>query len=106
MKRFTRLITVAVLPLLMWGCASADSTTSILRNQTSSALVELGSESRKSRELTTQQASLKSRIFRLKKRLMEIQEQPKTAEIIEERLKLQEEIEELENLNLASNYRR
>lgn len=37
---------------------------------------------------------------------MEIQEQPKTAEIIEERLKLQEEIEELENLNLASNYRR
>jgi hypothetical protein len=106
MERFTWLVTGAVLPLLLWGCASADSTTSILRNLTSSALVELGSESRKSRELSAQQASLGSRIFRLKKRLLEIQEQPKTAQLIEERLKLEEEIEELENLNLASNYRR
>lgn len=88
------------------GCATADSTTSILRNQTNTTLAELGSETKKSRQLTAQQFSLNKRLNKLKNRLAEIQSQPKTAQLIEERLKLEEEIEELENVNLASNYRR
>lgn len=100
------LFILGALPLLMGGCATADSTTNILRNQTTATLAELGNEAQKSRQLSAQQTSLNNRIYKLKQKLMKIQEQPKTAQLVEERLKLEEEIEELEQLNLASNYRR